>query len=244
MAPSHSNLVASPLADEQYIQYLADLILEHVTEQGKITHYPDVYRAVSEVTGRTVGTVKNWLAYRTHTPDTVSLARIVEHWNIAPASVYPPFLSKLLAGVPPGLIKQVASSPTSRRKQPTLVSLYGPNDRESVTRVLDQYTEQPESTIFLPKEGRDMVDEIRPDELMLVDTSFEQVETNGIYVLRFDKRDGEVVIRHVDRLLGQPQVRLRAGSSSKAVVEVLPLVNGAIRHVTVLGRVVGVLRQL
>jgi hypothetical protein len=43
-----------------------------------------------------------------------------------------------------------------------------------------------------------------PDELMLVDTSLEQIDTSGVYVLRLDKHNDEVVVRHVDRLLGQP----------------------------------------
>ncbi|MDQ6685564.1 MAG: hypothetical protein M3Z16_10595 [Pseudomonadota bacterium] len=80
---------------------------------------------------------------------------------------------------------------------------------------------------------------------MLLDASRESIEASGMYMLRFGGGAAQTVIRRVERLLSKPTaVRLSAGSGAPFEAELLPFKDGQIKNVTVLGRVVAVLRQL
>lgn len=233
--------------DAAYRNYIADLVMEHVTERGVLNNNPEAYRRVMAVTGRTLGTVKNWLAYRTNAPDLASLARIVEHWKISPHAVYPPELPSLL-----GTVDEDASALETVRNsgylgEHVLISFHGRTDADAIDKALSKYTDRPRSALLVRQIGSDMIDEIRPGELMLVDAAREHIDGSGIYVLRITSKNSNdtICVRSVERLLGEPSVRLRGGSAASiASVETLPLVDGVIPGVTVLGCVLGVLRQL
>ena len=233
--------------DAAYRNYIADLVMDHVTERGVLNNNPEAYRRVMAVTSRTLGTVKSWLAYRTNTPDLASLARIVEHWQIPPAAIYPPQLPSLLGAVSDGLSTLQTAINAGFLGDHVLISLHGPSDADTIDKALSKYTDRPRSALLVRQIGSDMIDEIRPGELVLVDAGSEHVDGSGIYVLRIATKNSTdtVCVRFVERLLGEPSVRLRGGSATPlASVETLPLINGLIPGVTVLARVLGVLRQL
>jgi hypothetical protein len=232
-----------PDKESAYRHYLADTILEYITDQGAIDG-PEAYRQVIAVTGRQLSTVKNWLSYRTNLPDLASLARIVEHWAIPTTAIFPPQLSLLLSGVTMSDASAI-ETPRGSFADHVLVPLYGAGDAAMIDRALAKYTDHPKSALLVRHEGSDMLDEIRPGELMLVDTTLEQIRGSGIYLLKFAVGGEQATcVRHVDLLMGEPAVRIRGGSASPATsAETLPLVEGVLREVTVLGRVVGVLRQ-
>ena len=238
------------LSNSVYLDYLADVLLEYLTDGGRKTNLPEVYRDVMSVTDKTIGTVKNWLTYRTHSPDVASLARIVAHWSIPSAAIFPNRLTEILDGQ----AAELPPSSTSETGAIPLITLYGPNDKQAVNRVLRPYTDHPNAAVFVRKEGSDMREEIGTDQLMLIDSSSERVDASGMYLLRFDEPGSPVVVRHVDRVFGerspsteqsaeQGRVALRGGSLSTAPPVITALVNGVIPNVTVLGRVVAVLRQ-
>jgi hypothetical protein len=233
--------------DEAYRNYIADLVMEYATERGVLNNNPEAYRRVMAVTGRTLGTVKNWLAYRTNAPDLASLARIVEHWKIPPQAVYPQQLPMLLGTVDDSVATLQTENIAGNLGEHVLISFHGRTDAETIDKALSKYTDQPRSALLVRQVGSDMIDEIRPGELMLVDSAQESINGSGIYVLRISSKGSNdtVCVRFVERLLGEPNVRLRGGSASPAAsVETLPLIEGVIPGVTVLARVLGVLRQL
>ena len=239
-------------SNDVYLNYLADILLRYITDEGRKTNLPEVYKDVMAVTSRTIGTVKNWLTYRTHAPDVASLARIVAHWSIPTAAIFPNRLAEILGG------SNVSSSVEAEAEPNPMpfIRLYGPNDKALVDGMLRRYTGQPGSVVFVKKEGSDMRDEIGTDELMLVDTSSERVEMSGIYLLRLDEPGTPVMVRHVEHELGDlskptsevtesswtSKVALSKGSLSTAQPHIAPLVDGVIPNITVLGRVVAILR--
>ena len=237
----------SPSHESAYRNYIADLIMEYVTEHGALHSNPEAYRRVIAVTGRSLGTVKQWLAYRAVSPDIVSLARIVKHWRIPPAAVYPPHLASLLGQSGLEEITQQRVRSNDSLAAYSVMSLLEPSDVATVERALSVYTDRPSSTLLMRQVDSEMADEIRPGELMLVDTSVEQIEGSGIYVLRLAAAGGQEVkcVRKVERLVSEPTVRLRCGSAmANAEVETVPIKDGIVPGVTVLARVLGVLRRL
>ena len=223
-----------------YRQFIADLILQHVTKRGQLDN-PEAYKQVMQATGRTLGTVKNWLTYRANFPDLASLARIVLRWQIAPAEVFPLHLEPLLAGLPAEDVPQAFSSWSASHVPLPL------HDPSKLDQALLKYTSHPRSLVYVRQSGIDMLDQIRPDELMLIDPTCEEIRAAGMYMLKFS-RPGEAEItcvRNVERSMGDPTVRLSKGTaSSPADAEIVPLHQGALpSHITVLGQVVAVLRQ-
>lgn len=233
--------------ESAYRRYIAETILEYATDHKSLDN-PEAYRRVMAITGRTLGTVKNWLSYRTNLPDAASLARMVEYWKIPPAMIFPPQLHSLLSGVPFDTALTVTdTAAVNADTDNVLISLYGTGDLAKVDIALSKYTDHPKRALLVRQVGGDMLDEIRPGELMLVDTGCEQIGTSGIYLLRFEAGAGKRAThaRFVDVLMAEPFVRIRGGSATPtAGVEHVPLSDGVIRGVTVLGRVVGVLRQM
>lgn len=229
--------------DAYYRHHVANVILRHVTKDGN-REPAEAYRRVMAVTGRALGTVKNWLTYRTNFPDMASVARIVDRFSIPPEDFYPAHLQQLLSGVP----EEAPSEGGLAGGEPPVLSPYRPGDPATVDRALSKYTDHPRSAVFYRQSGSDMLDQIRPGELMLVDPTCEQISGSGMYLLRFSP-EGQAettVVRMVDVLMGEPAVRLSCGSAMPpSSVETIPLVKGGLPpHITVLARVVGVLRQL
>ncbi len=228
--------------DAAYRNYVADAILRYATKGGSVD-LPEAYRQIMAATGRAIATVKNWLTYRANFPDLPSVARIVEHYKIPPETFFPPNLEQLLAGA----TLEPAPEPINPN-DPPIISLYRPGDPVLVDKALARYTDHPRSAVFYRQSGSDMLDQVRPGELMLLDPTCEQITGSGMYLLRFSA-DGQPVktaVRIVEVLMGEPAVRLSCGSAMPpSSVETIQLVQGALpSHVTVLARVIGVLRQL
>ncbi len=223
-----------------------DLILEYATKSSGIDN-PEAYREVIRVTGKSLGTVRNWLSYRVNLPDMASMARIVQHWNIPPGALYPPHLGSLLAGqrpAPPSKAElAVASDETPEQ---LLISPYGVTDASNLDRAFSKYTERPRSAIWVRHDGSEVVDKVRPGELMLVDASCESLRDSGLYLLRFSVagQAPKTSVRIVEMLMAEPAVRISSGTATATSAETLPLVNGTLPpHISVLGYVVGILRQ-
>lgn len=231
---------------DAYRTHIADLIMDYVTDRGALLNNPEAYRRVMNVTGKTLGTVKNWLSYKTNSPDIVSLALIVNHWNIPSSAIFPPNLSQLLGSFVEDDLHALRT-PTALLADFTFVPLYGSVEPTVMDKALSRYTDRPKTTLLVRQNGGEMNDEIRAGELMLVDAGNEEITSSGIYMLRHggEGQQSSVIVRYVDRLLGEPSVRIRQGSGSlSTTAETLPLRNGLIEGVTVLARVLGVLRQL
>ena len=230
--------------DAAYRHYVADVITKHVTKGGAL-EITEGYRQLKAVTGKSLGTVKNWLAYRASFPDLPSLARIIEHYEIPPESFYPANLDRLLAGAPSDAD---SVSPPSETADLPIISLYRPGDPSSSDRALSKYTDHPRAAVFYRQTGSDMLDQIRPGELVLVDPTCEQIVGSGMYLLRFSApgQADQTAIRMVEVLFGEPMVRLSCGSAMPtSSVRMIPIVNGQLpEHIAVLARVVGHLRQL
>lgn len=235
--------------DEPYRHYLADLILSYATRNGALDKV-EAYKQVMAVTHRSIVTVRSWLSLRTSIPDAPSLARIVNHWKIPPASVFPGNLDALLQGDDAGDLKRVDDDEKLRsiEHDHVLVPLYGTKDPTVLDHALSKYTDHPRSTIFFRYDGSEMLDQIRPGELVLVDASTEHISKGGLYLLKFAPpgQRPSVIARFAEILLGEPAVRLSHGSMlSGTSAEVVPLRDdGQLPpSVTVLGRIVAVLRQ-
>lgn len=235
--------------DDPYRHYLADLILSYATRNGALDKV-EAYKQVMAVTSRSIVTIRSWLSLRTSIPDAPSLARIVNHWNIPPGSVFPSNLDALLQGDDSSDLKRVEDDERLRTvgDDHVLVPLYGAGDPANLDRALSKYTDHPRSTIFFRYDGSEMLDQIRPGELVLVDASSEHISRGGLYLLKFAPpgQRPRVIARFVEILVGEPAVRLSHGSMvGGASAEVVPLRDdGQLPpSVTVLGRIVGVLRQ-
>ena len=228
--------------DAVYRYYIADLILRYASKEGILSNM-DAYREIMRVTDRTVGTVKNWIAYRAGSPDMSSLARIVDHWKIPYHELFPTTVTEMLAGISP---TQSPKDTSDMSDEHLLISLYSSTDPAKLDRAFAKYTDHPKASLFVRQEGNDMMEEIRPGELMLVDPTIEQVRGGGMYLLKFSTQ-GEpdrTCVRSVERMVGEPAVRLRCGSlMPESSTEVLPLTQGQLpENITVLGQIVGVLR--
>ena len=234
-------------ANTGYKAYITDLLLQYVTANGAVDN-AEAFRQVMAITDRAIGTVKNWLSYKINIPDLESLARIAHHWRIPPEEIFPPHLATLLgagnssASTPPPSLGKVLAD-----KDSLLVSLYAPSNPNNIDLALSRYTDQPKSTILYRQEGTDMQDAILPGELMLVDASCEQIRGSGIYLLKYFG-GGDIenkCVRMVEMLVGQQSARLNcANRMLRNSGETVPLEGGNLpSHITVLGRVVGVLKQ-
>lgn len=228
--------------DALYRQYLADLILDFATNGGQVDT-PEAHRRIMSVTHRTITTVKNWLAYRVNFPDIGSLARIVAHWEIPPADIFPRGLDGLLSGVTP------VSEPDPKTRginDEHIVPVHSSSDPARLDRLLLKYTDHPRECVYVRQDGSDMLDQIRPGELMLIDPSYEHIRANGVYLLKFMMPDApdRLVTRNVEILLSEPALRISCGSGVQQSVETISLANGNLpSKVTVLGKVIGVLKQ-
>ncbi|NRF71361.1 hypothetical protein HLB44_30690 [Aquincola sp. S2] len=231
--------------DAAYRHYVADVIIRHVTKDGAL-EITEGYRQLRAVTGKSLGTVKNWLTYRANFPDLPSLARIIEHYKIPPESFYPAALDRLLAGASSDA--DPASPQPSEMADLPIISLYRPGDPSSSDRALTKYTDHPRAAVFYRQAGSDMLDQIRPGELVLVDPTCEQIAGSGMYLLRFSAagQANQTAIRMVEVVFGEPMVRLSCGSAMPPTsVQMIPLVNGQLpSNIAVLARVVGHLRQI
>jgi hypothetical protein len=231
-------------SDADFKQYIADTLYRYVTRDG-IVDPVEAYREVEAVTGRSYGTVKNWLYYRVNLPDLESLARIVHHWQIPADTVLHPDIVKLQEA-PSGLTESDAR-PRLALKDQVLVSFYGTANHGVIDRALLKYTDHPRATMLVRQQSSDMQDEIRAGELMLIDAAVEQIDCSGLYLLRF--ADGErdtMCTRIVEVIAGQQAARLScANPLMSGGTEIVRLKDGCLpEHITVLGRVVGVLRRI
>lgn len=231
--------------DAAYRHFVAEVIIKHVTKNGEL-EITEGYRQLRTVTGKSLGTVKNWLTYRANFPDLPSLGRIIDHYQIPPEAFYPPELGRLLAGTTSAV---VLSGPAAQETTHLpIISLYRPGDPSSSDRALAKYTDHPRAAVFYRQAGSDMLDQIRPGELVLVDPTCEQLAGTGMYLLRFSAagQADQTAIRLVEVLVGEPTVRLSCGSAMPPTsVQMIPLVNGQLpSNIVVLARVVGHLRQL
>jgi hypothetical protein len=235
---------SSSLPDDRdcaYRDYIADLVLEYVSERGQLDA-PEAYRRVMQTTDRTLTTVKNWLTHRVNFPDVASLARIVQRWQITPAEVFPPHLEALLAGLP---AEETSDAFAGWSSDHVPLPLHDPS---KLDQALLKYTTHPKSAVYVRQSGTDMLDQIRPDELMLIDPSCEEIRAPGMYLLKF-AWPGETQItcvRNAKPLMSEPAVQLSMGTAILAAQpELVQLLKGRLpSHITVLGRVVGVLRQV
>ena len=240
--------VVSAHANERYRHYLTELLVSYVTDNGSLEPTP-AYRKVMRVTGKTYGTVKNWLQYKVNLPDVESLARIANHWQIPPEQLLPAHLASLIgASDDPAYPTPLNVNGLMSRSDQLPLSLYSPANPTNVDKALAAYTQNPKATLFLRQSGTEMQDAIRAGELMLLDASMENIVSSGIYLLKLTAPDGSetTLVRRVEMLLGQGVVNLScANSSVGSNVEAVALRNGALpSHITVLAKVVAVLKQI
>ena len=228
-----------------YKAHIAALILKAITRDGSIETYT-AFRQVTGITGRTLSTVKNWLAYQSNLPDLASLARICEHWNIAPESVFP---AKLLVKLSEPATDSVSSrafveDELSSVQLIPIRSSDSPADRQALLF----YSKNPEKALFIRQEDSDN-DQLRLGELAMIDPTVEELGGDGFYLLKI-RRPGStgsaICIRFISVMVGEPALRLsRSSSSPVESIELIPLVDGGLPgHIIVLGKVIAVLRKL
>ncbi len=228
-------------ADSALRHHVANVVMAHATRNHSLAS-PKAIAEICRVTGRANSTVKAWFHFRTTYPDFPALARIIAHWNIPREQILPDELSALLSG---------GQDPTSEATwrpigEVATYSFYSPNDAPMLDRALSVYTANPRNTLFVRHDSSDMLDQIRPGELMMVDPSCEQISGAGIYMLRFSMPDQPTrnFVRNVEPLMSEAAVRVSSGGTLSASAEVIPLVQGQLpAHVSVLFRVIAVLRQ-
>lgn len=228
--------------DAAFRNHVANTILRYATRGGQIA-LPEAYRQVMAATGRSLGTVKNWLAYRANFPDVASLARIMRHFSISPEEFFPIDADLMLSGddIAPATASEVA---VATALEASILSLYRPGDTQVADLALLKYTDQPRSAVFYRQPGGDLLDHVRPGELLLVDPTCEQVRDNGLYLLRFRVigQPDRTVVRFVEVMLSAPAVKIGGGGST---IETIPFVDGSLpEHISVLARVIGILKQV
>jgi len=231
--------------DAVFRDYIADLITPYITEQGKVG-ITTAYRQVSEVTHRTLSTVKNWLSYRTTLVDAASLARIVKHWHIPAEAVFPPHLAAdpSFFDLQPGDQSARSAIAGFDGADDLVVPLFYPS-LTKLEKAFAKYSESPRSMIWVRYDGPEWPNVIRTGELMAVDPTCEQIRGSGRYLLRVSipGQADAICLRKVDFMLGQAAVRLSDGSDESSY-ETLPLQDGNLPpNITVLAKVTAVVRQ-
>ena len=228
-----------------YKSHIAAVILKAITRDGDVATY-DAFRQVVEITGRTLSTVKNWLGAQIHAPDLASLARIVEHWEIPPETLFPASLLDKLSATPSPSAKRIADIEDDITPV-NLIPIHS-SDSPASRLALLYYSENPEKALFIRQEDSDN-DQLRLGELAMIDPTFEELGGDGFYLLKIRRpgRAGSAIcIRFISTMVGEPILRLsRSSSSPIESVEHLPLVDGGLPgHIIVLGKVIAVLRKL
>lgn len=250
MMPTHEPIDVEPSeqADTEvaYRHYIADLIMSYASQNKELDN-AETFRRVMAVTGRTLTTVKNWLHYKTNLPDLASISRMVQHWHIPPRQIFAQPVEEVGAMASTRWTAR-ESLPFAEPTSQLLVSPYRQRDHSQLDRALIKYTDHPRATLLVRYDSSDMLDEIRPGELMLADPTFEEINGSGLYLLRFNGLAGRQItcVRHVDVLLGERAVRLSCGAAlPNAVTETVSLEHEALPpHITVLAKIVAVLKHI
>ena len=241
-------LSATGDGEETYRHLLADTILSYARNNGELSE-AEAYKQIIAVTGKAPNTVRNWLSRRLSFPDLASLARIASHWKIPNDRLIPPNIGSVLGGDTGEKAEPIEVEALRSLGGPehTVLWLYGGLDFSKLDKILSSYAPDPRRIVFVRYLAPDMQDEIRQGELIAVDPAIEAIEGLGFYYLRFSLhgQPDQTCVRLVEPLLSEPAVRVSCGSAMPATTaELIPLKGGRLpSHVTVLGRVVGILRR-
>ena len=231
--------------DGPYRRYVAEVILSYASQNGTLRN-TDAYRQIMAVTDRSQGAVKNWLTYRNNFPDMASVARVFHHWKIPADALFPSNLEALLAGNPNAPSTFDLGRNVQKLDQ-LVIPLRDFSSAQGLNEAFARYGADPKGTVFIRHDGIEMLDQIRPGELLLVDPSCEQIRRNGMFLLRLstEGQPDKNCVRFVEMLMGESAIRLSCGSAMPLTsVETIPLIVGNLpAHIAVLGRVVAVLRQ-
>jgi len=243
-AAAEPNVTPSSDWENTYKAHIAAAVLKAITQDGEIETYT-AFRQVVSVTGRTLSTVKNWLAYQSNLPDLASIARICEHWKIGPDVIFPPtLLGRLSVGENTVLDRSPLADELSTVELIPIRSSDSPANRLAMLF----YSKNPEKALFIRQEDSDN-DQLRLGELAMVDPTVEELGGDGFYLLKI-RRPGAVgsaiCIRFISTMVGEPTLRLsRSSSSPLESLELIPLVDGGLPgHIIILGKVIAVLRKL
>ena len=146
-----SGPMASSDWEAEYKAHIAAVILKAITQEGSIETYT-AFRQVTVITGRTLSTVKNWLAYQSNLPDLASMARICEHWKIAPEAVLPP---KLLVKLSEGASAVSSRAPVEEELSSVEIIPIRSSDSPANRQALLLYSKNPEKALFIRQEDSD-----------------------------------------------------------------------------------------
>lgn len=164
---------------ERYKKAIVALL--HAAIFEKAPRQADAIAEVMAVTKRSRSTVSNWLISGINLPDLVAFGRLVRHYGIDLAG------EQMTAAL--ALLDQCGTR--EEREEPfflkgfTLKSL---TPGSSPTLALRLYTENPNAAALVPYKSDDMSPVIRRGEMVLVDTSVEAIEHDGLYLLQKGER--------------------------------------------------------
>lgn len=233
-------------SSEAYIEHISRLVLRYGKERG--LRDTDAFKELMGVTGRGFSTVKNWLRYRTGLPDLEAMARIQAHWRIPADEIFRADLIGL--GSPDTGGGTVSATGLSTRGDVAVLALSSLGQTDLRSRMLQRYGSAVSNMVLLAQEGADASGVVEAGDLMLVDTSVDRIRRAGLYVLCMadGTEAGQVCTRQVTPLMGRPVARVAITSQALGILpEELPLDNNGrfeSDSVSVLGRVVGVMRAL
>ncbi|RQP24524.1 hypothetical protein [Piscinibacter terrae] len=241
-----SSQPASPApTEEEYREYLHDVLARYITGNGTAKQSAALSELV-EVTGRSMSAARNWLVYRQHLPDIESVAKIVRHWNIPLSEVFP---RELPAARAVGADEPGAAAPAPFDiNDLSMFPLFGPHqDAAAMEKALAGYTEQPRTAMLVRMAWPDQEPLIRMGDLMLVDSSQEQISRNGMYLLRIIVARGApfTCVRMAVLQPGLNTVKLVCTNPLYAASEESHVLEDGLLppHIAVLARVVGVMNR-
>lgn len=246
---TESQARAHEVAEQAFRDHVAQVVMHHVGTEVDLAE--SRHRALVELaatTGRSLSTIKNWVNYRTGSPDLESMARIMARWKVAADDVFPPHLLRALSTGPDAPAAPAAEMPIAA-KDAVVLRLSGRNDVAQVSEATQRYSDRATGLIFVRQEGHDAAGVVEAGELMLVDASVERIERSGLYILRIPGASGDnvTVLRTVHRLVSKSAARVHvAGQALSSFGEELDLTaeHTFVTGIAVLGRVVAVLRAV
>lgn len=186
------------ISSEQYRQHILNLVRQYSGFFHASPHeVPTVYKRIAAVTGRGYTTVKNWLHFNIGVPDLDAMARMSVSFRIPPQEVFPP---DLLEGSVAG--HQDVQPAGSLSMMSNIIPL-NTRGNDTARQALARYAPIGSNLVLLQQVGSDAAGTVEHGQLMLCNSSIENIPFAGTFVLSAPGMEDSLCTRFVRPLFDQ-----------------------------------------
>lgn len=186
------------VSSEQYRKHILNLVRHYSGFSSASPHeVPTVYKRIAAITGRGYTTVKNWLHFNIGVPDLDAMARMSVSFRIPPQEVFPPDLLQ-------GSIDTIQDSqPAGALAQMSNIIPLTTRGSDTAKQALARYAPLGSNLVLLQQIGSDAAGTIEHGQLMLCNSSIENIPFAGTFVLSAPGMEESLCTRFVRPLFDQ-----------------------------------------